>query len=407
MLKDRKSMKNLTDKIQKIVASKTFLLTLSFLGLFLLSCGVSVLVFSFVVKKPVTPPPSDGEISQVRSRINLDQPKTEVCPLNGAKFTKAERDLWQERRPIIAILENHADSRPASGLSKADVVYEIVAEGGITRFLSVFYCNTAAEEVKIAPVRSARIYFIDFATEYGEKPIFMHVGGANNYSGSGDTARDVRALEYLETIGWRVAKGNDFDTTYDSGFPVFWRNYERLGKPVATEHTMMASLDAAYEEAEKRGFTTGWDKKFIPWQFIDDKPVSEPSATEISFGFWDNKSEYEVEWKYDRQKNQYLRFNGGKEQFDFENKAQLTAKNVVIFFAKEKGPVDRNLHMFYTTTGTGKALIFQNGEAIDGTWKKETKMSRTKFFDKKGREIAFVRGPIWIEVIPAGNEVKY
>lgn len=400
-------MKNILAKIQKVVTSKIFLLALSFLGLFLLSTGVSVLVFSLVIKKPVVPPPSGGEIAQIRSRINLDQPKTEVCPLNGAKFTKAERDIWVERRPITTVIENHADSRPSSGLSKADVIYEAVAEGGITRFLAVFYCNTAAEEVKIAPVRSARIYFIDFATEYGEKPIFMHVGGANNYSGSGDTTREVRALEYLETIGWRAAKGNDFDTTYDSGFPVFWRNYERLGKPVATEHTMMASLDAAYEEAKERGLTTGWDKKFIPWKFIDDKPASEPSATEISFGFWSNKPEYEVEWKYDNQKNQYLRFNGGKEQVDFENKAPLVAKNVVIFFAKEKGPVDRNLHMFYTTTGSGKALIFQNGEVIDATWKRETRMSRTKFYDKKGSEILFVRGPIWIEMVPAGNEVNY
>lgn len=396
-------MKVYLDKISKFVSSKNFLVAVSFVGLYLLATGVSVVVFSYFFGKGGRVSPRN--VGQTRSRIDPSQPKTEECPINGQKYTRAEKEIWQGRRPIAAMIENHAESRPPSGISKADVVYEAVAEGGITRFLSIFYCGAAAEDVKIAPVRSVRIYFLDFASEYGDKPIFMHVGGANDYSGSGDTAREVRALELLESIGWRVPRGNDFDTTYDSGFPVFWRNYERLDHPVPTEHTMMASLDAAYDEAAKRGLAAGWDKSFVKWGFANDKPASGP--TDISFQFWANKPEYNVEWKYDSTANQYLRFNGGSPHTDLETKKQLTAKNVVIFFAKERGPVDRNLHMFYTTTGTGKALVFQNGEVIEGTWNKDSRTSRTKFLDKSGREIAFVRGPIWIEMVPAGNEVKY
>lgn len=401
-------MNNFLQKAKAFLSTKSATIALSFLGLYLLSTGVSLAIFSFAKKEEI----STSDIKKNRSRINLDLPKTEECPLNGGKFTKVEGEIWEARRPLTAMIENHADSRPPSGLSKADVVYEIVAEGGITRFLAVYYCNTAAEEVNIAPVRSARIYFIDYAAEYGDKPIFMHVGGANDFSGSGDTARDVRALETLEQMGWRTPRGNDFDTIYDSGFPVFWRNYERLTHPVATEHTMMASLDAAYEEAEKRGLRAkdkkglAWDKNFVSWKFIDDKPQT-ASATSITFGFWDNKPDYEVEWKYDSQNNRYLRFNGGKEHTDLEFKEQLSAKNVVVLFAKERGPVDRNLHMFYTTTGTGKALIFQNGTVIEGTWEKDSRTDRTKFLDENGREISFVRGVIWIEVVPAGNEVSY
>jgi len=401
---------NLLSKVKKILSSKKMMMALSFVGLYLFATGVSLAIFTFLRKEPGSV--ASNDVSGSRSKINLDLPKTEECPLNGGKFTKIEKEIWEGHRPITAMIENHADSRPPSGILRADVVYEAVAEGGITRFLGVFYCGVAAEEVKIAPVRSARIYFIDYAAEYGNKPIFMHVGGANNYSGSGDTAREVKALETLESIGWRVPGGNDFDTTYDSGFPIFWRNYERLDHTVATEHTMMASLDAAYKEAEKRGLGAksddgvAWDEKFIPWRFADDKPQS-GTATDISFGFWNNKPDYDVEWKYDTGANQYLRFNGGKELLDLAYKKQLSAKNVVILFAKEKGPVDRNLHMFYTTTGTGKALIFQNGVAIEGTWKKESRESRTKFIDGSGREITFVRGPIWIEIVPSGNIVNY
>lgn len=403
-------MKIYLDKISKFASSKNFLVTISFIGLYLLATGLSVVIFSYFFGKGGVSPRNVG---QSRLRIDVNQPKTEECPINGQKYTRAEKEIWQGRRPITAMIENHADSRPPSGISKADVIYEAVAEGGITRFLSIFYCGAAAEDVKIAPVRSARIYFIDFASEYGDKPIFMHVGGANDYSGSGETAREVRALETLEQIGWRVPRGNDFDTTYDSGFPVFWRNYERLTHPVPTEHTMMASLDAAYDEASKRGLKAvdskgnPWDKGFVKWNFTDDKAASSPTASDISFQFWANKADYDVEWKYDSANNQYLRFNGGAPHTDLETKKQLTAKNVVVFFAKERGPVDRNLHMYYTTTGAGKALVFQNGSVIEGTWEKDSRTSKTKFLDKNGREIALVRGPIWVEIVPAGNEVKY
>ena len=401
-------MNSFFSKAKVFLSTRSATIALSFLGLYLLSSGVSLAIFSFVRKDEA----ASADIKTGRSRINLDLPKTEDCPLNGGMFTKVEGEIWEARRPVTAMIENHADSRPSSGLSKADVIYEIVAEGGITRFLAVYYCNTAAEEVKIAPVRRARIYFIDYAAEYGDKPIFMHVGGANDFSGSGDTVRDVRALEILEQMGWRTPRGNDFDTTYDSGFPVFWRNYERLDHPVATEHTMMASLDAAYEEAARRGLGAkdkkgvAWDKNFVSWKFIDDKPQT-PSATDISFGFWDNKSDYDVNWQYDAANNRYLRFNAGVEQIDLEFKQPLFAKNVVILFAKERGPVDRNGHMFYTTVGTGEALVFQNGSVVEGTWEKDSRQERTKFLDEDGKEISFVRGIIWIEVVPAGNNVSY
>lgn len=385
---------------------------MAFVGLYLISTGTSLAIFSFLKGEPAISV-TGGDLDSSRSKISQDLPKTEECPLNGAKFTKVEKEIWEARRPIAAMIENHADSRPQSGLSKADVVYEAVAEGGITRFLSLFYCGAAASDVQIAPVRSARIYFIDWAAGYGLKPIFMHIGGANNFSGSGDTAKEVRALETLETLGWRVPKGNDFDTTYDSGFPVFWRNYERLDHEVATEHTMMASLDAAYTEAAKRGFEAKdakgvkWDKGFTPWEFADDQALSAAKANEILFSFWSNKPEYDVVWKYETASNSYLRSNGGATHQDLETKKQLTAKNVVVVFTQEKGPVDRNLHMYYKSVGTGEALIFQNGDVVKGVWEKASREEMMRFKDSKGKEIALVRGVTWVEVLPVGNKVVY
>ena len=78
-----------------------------------------------------------------------------------------------------------------------------------------------------------------------------------------------------------------------------------------------------------------------------------------------------------------------------------------IQFVKEKGPVDKESHMFYTTTGEGEALVFQNGTMVKGTWEKASRTARTKFFDASGKEIAFVRGVAWIEAVPTGNEIEY
>lgn len=399
------------DKVNNLVSSKKFMVVLSYVGLYLISAGISLALFSYLKGNPSLDLIS-GSLSDKRSKINLDLPKTEECPINGQMYTTVERNIWEERRPITAIVENHEESRPASGLNRADVIYEAVAEGGITRFLTVFYCGAAAEEVEISPVRSARIYYVDWAAEYGDYPIFMHVGGANRYGGTTDTVPAADALGLLEELGWRVPRGNDLDTTYDSGFPIFWRDYERLDRPSATEHTMTASLDAAYKEAEKRGFKAkyegeAWDEDFVMWKFADEDPSSNPDATEISFEFWTNKPNYDVTWTYDSNTNSYLRENGGDKFTDLKTGEQISAENVVIQFVRERGPVDRNMHMIYTTIGEGDALIFNNGEVIEGSWEKDSRRDRTIFYDEDGKEIEFVRGQIWIEAVPFGNDIDY
>jgi hypothetical protein len=112
---------NLLEKIQKTVTSKKFMITLSFLGLYLLSTGASLVLFSYLKDAP-TLKLASNDLEEARLKIGLDLPKTEECPINGGMFTKVERDIWESRRPITAIIENHADARPQSGLSRADVV---------------------------------------------------------------------------------------------------------------------------------------------------------------------------------------------------------------------------------------------------------------------------------------------
>jgi hypothetical protein len=384
--------------LKKFAENKKLILTiLGGLVLYLASSGISWAAFRYLAG-PVQPAlVSPVPIGEKRSKIDLSAPKTEVCPLNGGMFTKGERQIWEGRRPLTVMIENHQEARPQSGLSKADIIYEAVAEGGITRILAVFYCGASAEEVTIGPVRSARTYFLDFASEYGDYPLYVHVGGAN-------VPGPANALGQIGQYGW-LAKGNDLNQ-FAIGFPVFWRDYERIGHPVATEHTMYSTTDKLWEVAHKRGLDA--DEGFVPWKFKDGaKQENRGGVEKIEFDFWSGYKDYSVLWQYDKETNHYLRFDGGQPHKDLLNDSQLWASTVIIQQMKEKGPIDELKHLLYTTTGGGKALVFQDGQAIQATWSKAKRQERTKFTDTKGKEIEFNRGPIWIEIVPVGKEIKY
>lgn len=383
--------------------------------IYLLASALSYGAFSFFGQKKsntvvvTSPLPSAGGGSPKMAKYKIDAslPRTQECPLNGMMYTEKEKGIWEKRRPLAVSVENSLDARPQSGLSLADVVYEVVAEGGVTRFLALFHCGASLGNIPVAPVRSARTYLVTFVSEYDS--LFNHVGGANTL---GDNAQktDPRAdaMGQISRFGIR-----DLDQ-YGISYPDCFRNYDRLDHTVATEHTMVCMSDNLFKVADKRGYGannddgTTWEKEFTKWKFKDDTSESERrDQKQISFGFWSGYNLYDVTWNYDKPSNTYKRVNGGKPHTDLETGEQLTAKNVVIQFAKEQRSVDANVHNLYEIIGEGKGLAFQDGNAIPVTWKKATRTARTKFLDPKGKEIIFNRGPIWIEIVPSGNEVVY
>jgi len=347
-----------------------------------------------------------------------NEPKTEICPLNGVLYSKSEKALWETRRPILTMIENSVEARPQSGLSLADIIYEAVAEGGITRFMGVFYCGAQQDVARVAPVRSARIYFVNLAAEYNT-PVYMHVGGGNcsrdEASKQCTSNKKAWAIEELAKMGWRKPRGNDFDTISDIGYPVMLRDYNRLGPDVelATEHTMVASLPAAWKEAQKRSFSSAmpngntWLSGFTPWKFDADLSVTGAPASNIKFDFWANYNDFSVEWKYDTTNKVYLRNQGGKPHTDLDSGSQLKASAVVIQYVKEEGPLDEHKHMYYEVVGTGKGLLFQGGQASEITWKKAKQTGKTVYTDKSGKEVVFLPGQIWVELVPAASKVVY
>lgn len=345
---------------------------------------------------------ADIDPAQVDDKGDYTGPKTEECPLNGAMLTKNHKVNWSQHRPLGVMIENHTEARPQSGLSSADVVYEFVAEGGITRFLGVFYCQNARF---VGPVRSARVYFISMLQGYGEFPLYAHVGGAN-------TDGPADALGQIADMGW--GNYNDMNQ-FSIPFPTFYRDYSRL-EGVATEHTMYSSTDKLWKfAADKRKLTdkdedgVEWDSTFKPWLFEDGKPGAD-SATKISYDFWENYLTHSVSWTYEKATNSYIRSHQkGGQHLDKNTGKPITPKNVVVMFVKEAKANDgyEGGHMLYGTTGKGEAVVFHNGDAIKATWKKPTDTDQVRFYDNSGDEIPMVRGQVWISGIPIGNEVSY
>ncbi len=219
------------------------LFILGSLGLYLLSTGVSYAAFNFLRTSPkleIESPLSEGGME-----INLNAPKTEICPINGLKYTKQEKEIWEKRRPLSVVIENHMDCRPQSGLSKADIVYEVVAEGGITRFLAIYYCGAAAFDTLLGPIRSARTYLLDWTMEYDAS--FVHVGGAACYA---DVDPRVGALCQINEYGIR-----DIDQMGRYGsYPYFFVDFVEVGPFVATGHTMYSTIGMIWEGAGKAGY---------------------------------------------------------------------------------------------------------------------------------------------------------
>lgn len=362
------------------------------LVLYVLSAGVSYMIFNATLKRPIDIVTPFGNLTDVTSGSD-EGTKDRKCPLNGALYTKNREELWKNRRPMAIMVENHVDARPPIGLSRADIIYEAVAEGGITRFLAIYLCQDAGN---IAPIRSARTYFLDWVLEYDAA--YAHVGGANT-PGPADALGQIRDYEI-----------RDMDQ-FGLGFPTYWRGTDKLAP-----HNVHSTTKKLWEAAEERGFGsedeegTRWDENFQEWQFKDDAPFeSRGDQKPIVVPFWSQAPDYSVTWQYDKNANVYRRFHGQTAQIDPNTDEHLSAKAVIVQFQTEESANDGypDGHLIYGTTGTGQALVFQDGEVTSGKWLKEDRTSRTQFLNAKGQELGLNRGQIWIETIPVGNDVEY
>jgi hypothetical protein len=281
-------------------------------------------------------------------------------------------DLYN-RHPVAVMIENSQAARPQTGLGSADVVYEMVTEGGITRFMAVF-SSTLPE--KAGPVRSARSYFIDYLSEYDA--FYAHAGGSPT------------ALARIGQYGIKA---------YPHSSDAYWRE-PRAG--VASEHTLFTDVSKIFKfGVEKRGWPATAD--FQPWLFKDPSATPSPVAAAVNIKF--SSAPFNVVWNFDPATNSYSRVMAGVAHKDAVTGEQITARTIVALSVTHSpnppySGTGKESEWAMATIGEGTAAVFEDGHSLAATWKKPSRTERTRFFDGEGKEILLNRGKIWVEVVP-------
>lgn len=293
-------------------------------------------------------------------------PTTEASTLTGVQVP-----IGTNNRGVIGVMiENSPDARPQSGLKEGGVIYEAVAEGGITRFLSLYQ---EATPDYVGPVRSARPYYVEWLTPYLAS--YAHVGGS------------PEALALIKQLGVR-----DLDQFNNPSA------YQRINSRFAP-HNVYTSIPALYQLAEQKGYI---DSKFTGFARKEPAPANPPTISSIDLAI--SGALYNVHYDYNPATNTYNRVLAGKPHIDEKSGAQLSPNVVVAVVMPSSIAADR-VHTVYATTGSGPVYVFQDGGITQGTWHKANAQTQFTFTDANGQPLALNPGQTWVTMVKDAGSV--
>lgn len=305
--------------------------------------------------------------------VKKEEPKEPVktviySPLTGVAVSKEQSEL-----PVTGVMiENSPDARPQSGLNKAGVVFEAIAEGGITRFLTLYQ---EEQPDYVGPVRSVRPYYVDWLQ--GFDAAVAHVGGSGE------------ALAKIRSEGVR-----DLDQFANSG------SFRRVSNRYAP-HNMYTNIADLTNLQRSKGWNTS---KFTGFPRKAEKASSAPTARTIDIKI--SGRLYDVHYDYDTASNSYKRVLAGRPHTDERSKEQISPK-VMIALVIPFGIHADGLHSVYQTIGSGQAYIFQDGVVTEATWEKTSSKSQITFKDTAGKVVALNAGQTWITATGLATNVAY
>ena len=290
------------------------------------------------------------------------------CPLSGVEPDK--ENLID--RPAVAVkIENAAIAYPLSGLEDAEVVYEELVEGGVTRFMAVYHCT---DSTKAGPVRSARI--VDPAIMGAITRILAY---------SGQNAPVLRALEDAEVV--RLDENEA-----DGGLT----RIEREG--ISSEHTLYADTKVLRKLGQKQFDDPPPDDTFT----FGDLEGKAKNAKSVSINFNPVNT---IRYDWDETENGWLRFEAD-EPFMTEAGDQIVVDNVLIeehevnLSATIRDVAGNPSLEIADEVGSGRAFLFRDGSVVKGKWTRDEVGEPVRFETKDGEEMIFAPGSIWIELLP-------
>ncbi|HMA59999.1 MAG TPA: DUF3048 domain-containing protein [Halanaerobiales bacterium] len=275
-------------------------------------------------------------------------------------------------RAVMVSVENTPKARPQSGLCQAPIVYEFLVEGGITRFLALFWSDIPG---KIGPIRSVRPYMIEIAQEYDA--LLLHAGASPD------------GFEMLDKIDY-----TNLDQIYNGKY--YWRSQQR-----PTPHNLYTGEYRINNYLEDM-LGIEYENRF---NFEEIMIISnaKAGAEEISIDYWGN---YEVLYEYNRENNYYKRFLNSKDNPHLcGDEEQITVKNIIVQFVQTEVKDDVG-RLSMKLEGENKALYFRNGVVSEGHWQKNSS-GLTKFYDENDQLITVNPGNTWIQIVPNNTNITY
>ena len=318
----------------------------------------------------------------------VEEPEPEpVYPYTNPLTGEGLMEDISGKRPIAVMFNNLEKALPQLGVGQADVIYEIVAEGGITRMMGLFQDIQGVGN--LGSIRSARDYYVNLA--YGHDAIYVHAGGS------------PQAYEAIK--GWGVS-AIDFvngPCGVDS-----WRDANRRAN-AGYEHSLLTSstnlveqMPSWFRQEHKDGYQVGWT-------FDEQLPAGGEAAAELTVPFSTYKTGY---FTYDQESGQYAisqHINGNDHTYvDGNTDEPVLVSNVLVLYTDVSIIAgDSAGRMSVRTTGTGDGMLLRDGQLYPITWQRDSKSSCYRFLGETGEEIALKPGSSYINVVKTSAQVEW
>lgn len=319
--------------------------------------------------------------------ILLTQPPSALVDLTGMSRSLLSGRFIDEaaaaRRPFAVVIGNTSDALPQSGISQADIIYEVVAEGAATRLIGIFQDFDTA---RIGSVRSARDYFVDIALGYDA--FFVHFGGSPQFY------QALRNHRVDNIDGIRLDGGvrtSNFEAV------VFWRDEARWRVARTREHSAFTGANNLLGRIERAGYREyrreDWSS---PFTFFDERrsPEGSTPAEHISVSFVSNVPSVFI---FDPESGRYRRYQNRVAHIDEESGYQLMADNVLVQLTNVRAiPGDGAGRRDVDIVGSGRGYLFTNGTMTPVTWSKPNVNAPTEWRFENGDKITLNMGTTWI-----------
>lgn len=306
---------------------------------------------------------------------------TEPPPVDTNPLTGEALEEVTENRPYAIMINNTAKAVPQCGISQADILYEIIAEGSVTRFLAIF--EDLSDVNVIGPVRSVRPYFYQMAKHYGA--ILSSAGGSD---------------EAISII--KKAKYNYLNGIAGAGSAFYrdeWRKSNR-----GFEHSLMTTGEKLMNAADKAGYETSMADVDYGFHFTGEAMTAGEAANELTIWFYKNGKKTTM--TFDGSTGQYVMSQHGATSVDANDDSPISFRNVVVLEA-DSYVKDKKGHLEVQTTGTGKGFFARDGRVIPITWSRESTSAQYVYTDESGNPVSFGIGKTYIAIVPDGSPFSF